>query len=383
MPARGYVFYGSVPWAYLWLTEQNLAHALADRHKVLYVDPPMSPLTPFRYRGRTSTPTRLRDVRVRREGPVTVVRPLSLPPVENARARRVSATFVRSQIRRAAAQLGLQRPVVVSARWGPGLEGALETPLRVQLIMDWFEAGADLLGRPRDEIAAETDAACATADMICATSRRIVRGLAERGHRAELLRHGFHADMTAAYDASEPPEYARLQRPIMGYTGTIDARLDFETLAALAERTPGTIVLIGRVSPRLDPAALDALAERANVKLLGPRDRAELPPYIAHLDCALLPYLEDEWGRYGSPLKMWDYLYAGPPIVGSGYLELQDYPPPLVRYARGTDEFVAAVAEAVDSGADTREARRSYALQNTWDDRARELEALVAEKFPS
>jgi hypothetical protein len=166
---------------------------------------------------------------------------------------------------------------------------------------------------------------------------------------------------------------------VIGYAGRIDGRLDFETLGTLAERFPrGTVALIGPVSPRLDPAELRRLESRPNVRVLRPLGREALPAHLAHMDCLVMPYREGEWGRHGSPLKLWDYLYAGPPIVGSGYSVLREYPPPLVRYATGADPFASEVERSLAEAARGREERRVLALENSWDVRARELEEIVA-----
>jgi hypothetical protein len=95
------------------------------------------------------------------------------------------------------------------------------------------------------------------------------------------------------------------------------------------------------------------------------------------MDCLVMPYREGEWARHGSPLKLWDYLYAGPPIVGSGYSVLREYPPPLVRYATGADAFAAEVERSLREPAWGSEERRSLALGNSWDARAGELEEIV------
>lgn len=370
-----YVLHGSVPWDYSWMVEHNLAHALAANHRVLYVDPPMSPLTRFRYGKRGTNAPRLDQRRLRPVDRLHAMRPLALPPLEGGAARRLSAPFVRRQIRRGASELGLERPVVLSARWAPGSD-AVDACLHVHLVMDWQEAGAELLGRSREQLAAELETACQTAGLVCATSRRIVDALAERGYQASLLRHGFPEELAPAYAGPAPEEYAGLPRPLLGYTGSVDGRLDFELLARLGQ--VGSVALIGPVSPRL--AAEDReLLESPGVHVLGPRARAELPAFVSHLDRCLLPYRPSEWLRYGSPVKMWEYFYAGPPIVGSGCLELQDYPPPLVHYAESHDEFVDAVRHA-GGGA---EERREYALANSWAHRAAELDALVAAKLPA
>ncbi|MEA2256113.1 MAG: teichuronic acid biosynthesis glycosyltransferase TuaH [Solirubrobacteraceae bacterium] len=384
--SRGYVVYGTQPLDASWLTEHHLAHALAQRHDVLFVEPPVSPLTPLRAAspgGRAREVRQLLRRRPRVEGRLHALRPVALPPLSNARAREASAPLVRAQVRRAARAAGLDHPVALAA-WGhaAALGGAGER-LRLYLIKDWLQSrdGAALLGLDPAVVDAEVDAMCATADAICATSPALRRALAARGLDSVLLRHGFDAGSAARYDgAALPREYEGLPRPLLGFTGTVDARLDLELLGALADRfAGGTVVLVGPVSPRLGPAALDVLRRRPNVALLGPRPGPELAPYVSHLDCALLPYRSSEWLRHASPLKLWDYLYAGPPIVGSGCAALLEHSAPLVRFADSAPEFADAVQDALADPGTGRAQRRACALANTWEHRAHELDALVCE----
>jgi glycosyltransferase involved in cell wall biosynthesis len=135
--------------------------------------------------------------------------------------------------------------------------------------------------------------------------------------------------------------------------------------------------MVGALGPRLDPAALEALRARPNVHFIGPVARDEVPSHLLALDCLLMPYLEDEWARHGSPLKFWEYLYAGVPIAASGYTALLDYPPPLVHFASPPERLAEAVSAALAAGTADRQERRSFALANTWDDRAAEFESLA------
>jgi teichuronic acid biosynthesis glycosyltransferase TuaH len=312
---------------------------------------------------------------------VHVFRPVAVPPREHVRVRAATAPFVRAQVRRAAARAGLRRPVVVAARDMIELSGAVDERLRVYLVKDLIEAGDELLGLASARMATDVAAMCETSDVVCATSLALHESLAERGIPNVHLPHGFHADLAPLYDsAAEPPEYTSLPRPLLGYTGRIDARLDFDLLGALADNLPAaSLVLVGPVSPRLSREELAKLRARPNVHLLGARSRTELPAYLTHLDCCLMPYAESEWIRHASPLKVWDYLYAGPPIVGAGCAALREHPPPLVSFASSRSEFLTAVDHALSAPDDGRERRREYALANSWDERAGRLERLVKE----
>jgi teichuronic acid biosynthesis glycosyltransferase TuaH len=375
-----YVVYGSVPWNTPRLTEQNLAASLGATQRVLYMEPPITPATPFRFGLRRETKPLLRalfDRRVRAAGPVHAFRPLMLPPRGSELARRLSRPLLQAQVRWATRRLGMRRPVALWAHANAPLRGAAGEVLSVYIVKDWLEAGGVLVGQRESEIAAARREMWNAVDLICVTSSQLQRTLTRRGYDSTLLKHGFHADLAGLYDSPAPDDYRDLPRPLLAYAGRIDGRLDYDLLAAVADRfAGGSIVLMGPVSPRVPKAELERLAARSNVHLLGPRGRTELPPYLAAADCNLLPYKEGEWSRHGSPLKLWDYLYAGPPIVGTGYGALREYPPPLVHFVSGADAVGDAIRRALEED-EGRDVRRRLALENSWDVRASALDGLV------
>lgn len=380
--SRSYVLYGSVRYNGPWAVDQNLAHAIAARHATLYVDPPITPVTPFRFGLRSATGRQLADVvdrRVRRFGRVNVFTPVALPPLTHPRMKRLSRPVVLAQIRHAARSAEMEAPVVVGCRSLDGLVGVVGESFRVGVVMDNIAAGAGLLARDRHELEREVTASCAAADLMiapCAPQQDLIRA---RGYAAELLPWGYADDLNSAYDtAVEPAEYAQMPRPLLGYLGSIDDRLDYELIVALAGRFPeGRIVFVGPLSPRLSAAARTALASRPNIVLLGTRPRTELPAYIRYLDCLLLPYADMEFTRYQSPMKLWDYMYAGPPIVGTGCAELRRYSPPILHFAEDPANAPELVAGVLASGAAGSGERRAFALANTWDARAVQLDEMV------
>jgi len=377
-----YVLLAPTPWDTPWQPAQNLADALASEHRVLYVDPPMSPLTPVRYGLRPTTWPAARSVlsrRLRRRGNVLVAAPLALPPVQHPVARRRSLPLIRAQLASAVRAAGISRPILLAWRGLPELAGVAGESRRLAFVMDHPAAGAPLLGRDPEELEREAAALCDNADVVVTTSRPMHVLLGERGYASELVPFGFPSDLRAAFDSAvEPREYSELPRPLLGYTGGIDDRLDFELIVALADRyANGSLVFVGAVSPRLSSAARAALASRPNIHLLGSRPRADLPAYVAGLDVALLPYRDSTWTRHQSPMKVWEYFYAGPPIVGVGSAELAIYEQPLLAYARHPREVGELVDAALAEPDRGREQRRRFALENTWEHRARQLDSIA------
>jgi hypothetical protein len=369
MPA---IVVGTARWTAPWLTEQNLAFALAQRRPVLYVEPPQ--IAPRR-RGEDGT-CRLRRVRLHgRE--LVIFRPVVLPLRSRMLSARASAPLYRAQLRAVVHRLGMEGAVVLVGDSRPGTVGGADERLASYIVKDWVYDDAGLLGRPSADLIAERDQICAAVDVVLAISPSIQDSLAGVGIASEVLRHGFHADLADAYDGDPPVELMAFPGPRIVFAGRVDARLDVGKLRAVARAFPkGSVVLIGPTSPRMPAEDLAVLTEEPNIYLLGARDRGLLPPYLVHADCLLIPYRDTVWSHHGSPLKLWDYLYAGPPIVGSGYSILSDYPA-FVHFANDDDEFVAAVADAVSDGSGAEE-RRAFALANTWDARGRELEAILS-----
>lgn len=380
---RSYVIYATMPWDGPWNVEHNLAHALARRHRVLYVDPPISPITPFRYGLREMNLSQVAAVfnrRVRSHDRLHVFGAVALPPLTHPRAAAASLPLVRAQIRRAVDRAGLTDPVVVAWRSLDDLAGAAREALRVGVVMDNLAAAGGLLARDPADLEREMYATCRASDRLCVTSEAVQRMLQDQGWESDLLPFGFSSDLAPLYDAAVPPdEYGALPRPLLGYTGSIDDRLDFRLLVALADRfAHGSIVFVGAVSPRLSAAARAALTSRPNIHVLGTRPRESLPGYVRFLDCGLLTYADTEFVRFQSPMKVWEYMYAGIPILGTGALDLRRFGAPLVHYAEDSARALELASKLLEPGEGAAEQRRRFALANTWDMRAQQLDGIVA-----
>ena len=117
-------------------------------------------------------------------------------------------------------------------------------------------------------------------------------------------------------------------------------------------------------------------AERAPLR--EPHGTRSCRAYVAGFDVAVIPYLANAYTRSCFPLKTFEYLAAGKPVVATGLPELGGMEPHVV-VADGPDAFVAAVEEALArrSEADV-DARQRLAAENTWETRAARLLDLVA-----
>jgi glycosyltransferase involved in cell wall biosynthesis len=173
----------------------------------------------------------------------------------------------------------------------------------------------------------EIDAEC---DFVFTVSQELASRISP--DRAVVVPNGLDAQRWTRL-RNEPSFLGQLPRPIGVYAGTIDARIDVE-LVAEAARSLQAIVLAG---PHHDPDTVAMLQRVSGVHLLGELGQDELVALIQHCDVGLVPHRDTPLTRAMSPLKLYEYLGGGLPVVST------DLPP-----VRGVSSRVALCSERVD-----------------------------------
>ena len=132
--------------------------------------------------------------------------------------------------------------------------------------------------------------------------------------------------------------------PRLGFIGAVSAyKLDLALVAHLARHRPDCqLVLIGRIGEGDPDTDLAELAGLDNVHLLGPRPYGQLPDYLRGFDLALLPCPLNDYTRSMFPMKFFEYLAAGVPVVATDLPALRDHGG-LARLCVDHSDFLAAV----------------------------------------
>ncbi len=212
------------------------------------------------------------------------------------------------------------------------------------------------------------------ADVVIASSQTLLeRHLAERDDIVLVAtgvdpeRFGSAAGRPADLPAPDPA------RPLAGYHGAVDDWLDFDLVEQVAGRLPGwRFVLVGPVADRVRSRA-DRLAAMPNVDLLGERPSDDMPAYVQAFDVAAIWFRVDLLTKAVSPLKLYEALAAGTPVVSTALpVAVAE---PAVRVATGAPAFAAALAEAHAGAADPAFAAqaRATAAGASWRERVRPL----------
>ncbi len=206
------------------------------------------------------------------------------------------------------------------------------------------------------------------ADHVFATSRELYVERKAKNQHMTYLPEG--ADIAPFMEPrSEPAQLMTLAHPRICFFGTLDGRLDQELLVRVAAAHPNaSIILIGPV--RCDVTRLRRLP---NVHFLGFRSHEVLPAFLSHMDLFVIPYLINEYTIHIHPVKTYEALATGKPLVATDLPELRPYAGPVV-VARDANEFLAGIGAGLaetDSG--LIEARKEIAGRNTWDARYRTI----------
>jgi glycosyltransferase involved in cell wall biosynthesis len=127
--------------------------------------------------------------------------------------------------------------------------------------------------------------------------------------------------------ASPPSEYQSLRGRIVVYAGAMAEWFNFALVNSVVSQLPDvTFVLIGP-----SELARRRLTPRPNLLLLGPRPFAVLPQYLQHADVGIIPFDVDRFPQLVqsvNPLKLYEYMAAGLPVVATDWRALRDIASP-------------------------------------------------------
>ncbi len=163
-------------------------------------------------------------------------------------------------------------------------------------------------------------------------------------------------------------------RPVIGYYGALSEWFDADLVADLAQRRGDwQFVLIGHVMG----ADVSRLSTLPNVRLVGEIPYPDLPSWLAMFDVTIVPFRRIPLTEATSPVKVYETLAAGKPVVSVPLPELKTFSD-LVRLASTTAEFEREIAEELNSpGAQAVRARRGFAAGETWSHRIALVEPAI------
>lgn len=384
---RSIICFASITWDAQWQIPQELMSALARAgNRVLFVE-----TTGVRRPTWRDVPRLLRRVwpnqsRVATDSPPANLRVLSprVPPFPYSRlVLPIKTALLRRALERQRTFLGPNRPIVWTFLPTPLVRRvipALDPELVIYHCADDFASSSPLAAR----IAESEVRLLESVELVIATAH----GLAERAARYNAHVHLVPAGV--AFDRLEqmrlsnappPADLNGLPKPVVGYVGGVNERVDVDLVEGVARRLPGvSFVFVG-------PARGQAvrLAGLPNVHLMGARSHAEMLRYMKGFDVGIIPYVVTPYTDCIYPVKLNEYLAMGLPVVSTGTREIRAFReryPDALAIATDAGEFAEAISRAVTSSDEAeRERRVEIARASAWTVRLAQISATVAARL--
>jgi glycosyltransferase involved in cell wall biosynthesis len=299
-----------------------------------------------------------------------VMTPFVLPFFGNRGVRAINQLILVLQIRLAMLLIGIRRPVVwVAMPSAADAAQCLKSKALLYQVSDKFDAMEDNTLDPA--VVRSLDRQLKRTASVVMYSGRKLFAEADVPNRY-FLEQAVDFDHFAHPAFSVAADIAAMPHPILGYFGWIDYVMDVPLIEEVARRRPDwQWAFIGHKSNTVQ-------INSRNVHFLGSKSYNDLPEYVREIDVFVLPWrLDSEFVRYGSAIKVREYLATGKPVVIAPLYEYQNSPG--VRFYHTVEQFISAVENALqgDTPAD-RQLRQSSVRNCTWDVRTREVGALIA-----
>ncbi|WP_186786110.1 methyltransferase domain-containing protein [Paenibacillus agilis] len=217
--------------------------------------------------------------------------------------------------------------------------------------------------------------------IVVATADKLYQEVSQyRSNNFKLVTNGVEMNHFQSVDKSVVPDdikkIVNKKKPIIGYFGALAKWFDYRLVEKLASERPDyEILLIGwNYDGSLEQ---HDLGKYENISIVGPINYKELPKYAVHFDVSTIPFLINEITEATSPIKLFEYMALGHPIVTSDLPECRKYKSVLV--AKDHDSFIDSIDKALSMRNDVEynQIINSEALDNTWKSKAKHIAQLI------
>jgi UDP-galactopyranose mutase len=284
---------------------------------------------------------------------------------------KINDFLVTLQTKRLIAKLGFKKPLLwFYSPMGKYLIGKLDESLVVYDCMDEhaeFRFADNRLERYEIEL-------MNSADLVFTGGRSLYNRKKKFHHNTHLFPSSVdnnHFRLAMLKETLVPESVSSLKRPVIGYIGAVDERIDYDLLADLAERRKDWSFAV--VGPVVKVKKRD-LPKRANIHYLGKADYSQLPGYLKGFDAGLIPFKQNNLTKMLSPTKTLEYFSAGCAVASTPIPDMESDFAGLVHFGESADELIEAIEKALKTD---RHRLREAALCHSWDNTVDSMRDLI------
>jgi glycosyltransferase involved in cell wall biosynthesis len=374
----------SIDWDPIWTRKQQVMSRLPKSNKVLYIEPPVTLLSPFK------DPKTLRKlgqwfkgIRRLNENIYLYSPPVTLPFGNKYRwINKINQWLISLFIKSVISKLNMTSPVLWT--YMPSSADLVDKlGNRRFLIYDCVDEHSEYTGFiNKDTMTTMERDLMSKCDIVFVTAQGLYDSKKDYADTIYFLPNA--ADVSHFMKAQEPStvipsEIAHISGPIIGFVGVIQDWIDLDVVKSIAATHPEwSVVMVGPVGAGIDISSLSAMQ---NVYFLGRKEVRDLPNYIKAFDVCINPFKLNELTDKVSPLKFYEYLASGKPIVSVNMPGVTNFSD-IVEIANNTEEFIRGIERAlIKETPEKLTTRLQRARENSWDSRVDFMLSKIIEKI--
>ena len=357
--------------------KQNVMSRLKDA-EILYFDPPVTWIAPLKDRNALRKIFAWRRPGEQVKENITVyATPPVLPFFNRYRwINRINQRLLAGYLKKRMKQHGFTDPLLWC--YSPSSCDLVDRVPSGGLVYDCVDRHSAYRGMIRPEVVDQMERELARkADQVFCTAQGLYDTLVRENPNTGLIPNGAAYELfSRVFDLPPDPDRSK---PVFGFVGMLQECIDYQCLAAVADAFPeGRVVIIGRRLPGVDLTELQA---KKNVVFKGLVPQEELPEHMREFHVCLNVFREGRLSQDVSPLKFYEYLATGRPVVSTKEpLQVNDYAD-VVYVADSPAEFVIQCEKALrENDPPKSEKRREYGKTCSWTERVREMESILEKR---
>ncbi|MGI6578284.1 MAG: glycosyltransferase [Eubacteriales bacterium] len=348
--------------------------------EILYFEPPVTLIAPFK--DKEASP-RLSAYKNDGTKPISNITVYAMPPVMpfynkyrsiNKINQRRLASFVKSKMK----EHGFENPILWV--YHPSSVDAVDHIPHSSLIYDCVDRHAGYPGLIDPAVVNKMESQLAAkSNVVFATAKGLHDTLSQYNENTYLIPNGANYELFSRVDDPAlpiPDDLFNIRKPVLGFSGALQECINYDYVAYAAKLHPEwSFVFIGSPLPGVDLSVLKGLP---NIHLLGRKNYKDMVNYLAYFDVCLNIFKSGDLAKDVSPLKFYEYLATGKPIVSTPQpeqvLEYSD----VVYIASTPEEFVEKCAVAIKEKSNWHTSRRrELGKASSWDSRVDEMRQIL------
>lgn len=286
----------------------------------------------------------------------------------------INSLLTRIMAHRAAERLGIEEHILWCYRYD---SAAFIHKKNTQLVVydcvdDW-----SAFGETARDVRSQENRLVAMSDVVFTTSKRIYERKRAINPNTYFVPNGVDYNHFSSESKNRriPSPLEHISEPMIGFTGATYSWIDLDLVETIAVRRPEwSFVFVGPISKDVRPPHLP------NIHFLKKVPYEVLPQYIAAFDVCLLPFRQTELTESVDPIKMYEYLAVGRPIVSTSIPEVQKFSD-IIHIVDNASDFEKAIIQALkDDSQEDVSARQKIAAQHSWDNRFKRMLEVIADR---